>query len=389
MGSSSGGSVVDGTIASAFRPLPIGARRAVARLLGIDPAATALPADAAGRPRSAPRAVPPAGRDPRPRPPRRSVERGGRRGRCGRRRLHLQGADRPASHPCRGPEDRRPLRLRHRRHPHRGRAAGPDAGLVPGPRPRAGAALDAGGCGSHRREPWRRRRGRPTVRRRSPDCRPELPAGVAPGRGPAGPDRPPASRHRHRRRIGPIVLYQGGFSVDRGIEELVAALETPALAATDVVAVFIGYGRLKGWLDEQAARLPGRVIVVDAIPPAELQDYTVDADVGFVGQPPRTLNQRLNLANKLFEYLQTAVPVVVAEGHRPLPARSRARGRAVRRHRRPGGDRERDPRPDSKRRPTSGSVSASTPGRSRSSAIPGRSRGRTSSSCTGGSPRDR
>src|SRR6185295_5953002 len=112
----------------------------------------------------------------------------------------------------------------------------------------------------------------------------------------------------------PIVLYQGGFSVDRGIEELVAALATPGLAASDAVVVFIGYGRLRGWLDEQAARLPGRIVVVDAIPPAELQEFTVDADAGFVGQPPRTLNQRLNLANKLFEYLGTAVPVIVAEG---------------------------------------------------------------------------
>ena len=110
------------------------------------------------------------------------------------------------------------------------------------------------------------------------------------------------------------MLYQGGFSVDRGIEELVAALETPALSATAVVAAFIGYGRLRTWLDEQAARLPGRVIVLDAIAPADLQEFTVDADVGFVGQPGRTLNQRLNLANKLFEYLQTMVPVVVAEG---------------------------------------------------------------------------
>jgi glycosyltransferase involved in cell wall biosynthesis len=111
-----------------------------------------------------------------------------------------------------------------------------------------------------------------------------------------------------------IVLYQGGFSVDRGIEELVAALDSPALARRDVVGVFIGYGRLEAWLKDRAAGQPGRIVVVDAIPPGELQDHTVDADVGFVGQPPRTLNQRLNLANKLFEYLQTAVPVVVAEG---------------------------------------------------------------------------
>ncbi len=111
-----------------------------------------------------------------------------------------------------------------------------------------------------------------------------------------------------------IVLYQGGFSVDRGIEELVAAMDEAPLVGADVVAVFIGYGRLRGWLDEQAARRPGRVVVIDAIPPRELLEHTVDADVGFVGQPGRTLNQRLNLANKLFEYLQTAVPVVVAEG---------------------------------------------------------------------------
>jgi glycosyltransferase involved in cell wall biosynthesis len=111
-----------------------------------------------------------------------------------------------------------------------------------------------------------------------------------------------------------IVLYQGGFSVDRGIEELVAALETPTLAGSDIVAVFVGYGRLRSWLDEQALRLPGRIAVVDAIPPDEIQEYTVDADIGFVGQPPRTLNQRLNLANKLFEYLQSGVPAIVAEG---------------------------------------------------------------------------
>ncbi|HET7473051.1 MAG TPA: glycosyltransferase [Candidatus Limnocylindrales bacterium] len=112
----------------------------------------------------------------------------------------------------------------------------------------------------------------------------------------------------------PIVLYQGGFSVDRGIEELVAALDEPGLANRDPAVVFIGYGRLEAWLQAEAARRPDRIVVVDAIPPAELQDHTVDADVGYVGQPGRTLNQRLNLANKLFEYLQTAVPVVVADG---------------------------------------------------------------------------
>lgn len=109
-----------------------------------------------------------------------------------------------------------------------------------------------------------------------------------------------------------VIVYQGGFSVDRGIEELVGALDRPPLAALDVAVVCIGYGRLEGWLRAEAARRPGRLAVLAAIPPAELLAFTASADVGFVGQPPRTLNQRLNLANKLFEYLAVGVPAVVA-----------------------------------------------------------------------------
>ena len=109
-----------------------------------------------------------------------------------------------------------------------------------------------------------------------------------------------------------IVLYQGGFSIDRGLEELVAAMDEPPLRELDVAAVFMGYGRLRDWLAERAHERPGRIALVDAVPPAELLALTVDADVGFVGQPPRTLNQRLNLANKLFEYIGAGVPVVVA-----------------------------------------------------------------------------
>ena len=43
--------------------------------------------------------------------------------------------------------------------------------------------------------------------------------------------------------------------------------------------------------------------------------WTASADVSFVGQPPRTLNQRMNLPNKLFESIMAGVPVVVSEGN--------------------------------------------------------------------------
>ncbi len=112
----------------------------------------------------------------------------------------------------------------------------------------------------------------------------------------------------------PIVLYQGGFSVDRGIEELIDAVDREPLRRLDTAVVLLGYGRLRDRLAGEAARRPGRLFVLDAVPPSELLEWTASADVGYVGQPPRTLNQRLNLANKLFESIMAGVPALVAAG---------------------------------------------------------------------------
>jgi glycosyltransferase involved in cell wall biosynthesis len=120
-------------------------------------------------------------------------------------------------------------------------------------------------------------------------------AGIAPGR--------------------PIVLYQGGFSVDRGVEELVAAATHPRLVALDAAVVFMGYGRLESLLRAAAGRDPHRVHLLPPVRPDELMPWTASADVSFVGQPPRTLNQRMNLPNKLFESLMAGVPVIVSEGN--------------------------------------------------------------------------
>jgi glycosyltransferase involved in cell wall biosynthesis len=112
----------------------------------------------------------------------------------------------------------------------------------------------------------------------------------------------------------PIILYQGGFSIDRGLEELVAAVDVPVLRDLDAAVVLLGYGQLLETLRAAATARPGSLFVLDAVPVDELLEWTAGADLGFVGQPPRTLNQRLNLANKLFEYLMAGVPVLVAQG---------------------------------------------------------------------------
>ena len=304
---------VDGTIASAFRPLPPAARRVVARLLGIDPAATALPPTR------------PTGPDRLRAPLRRLAEIVAHARRVGPWTGAVLAAVPDADvYACKALIALPVVRVAARR---TGGAFVYDIADIHTEAARLARMPGWFRALVRRRErTWMREAAGLTavspgvadeVVRLFGVARPTVVLNCPPAWRPG--EAMPARTGRLRDLAGipadrPLVLYQGGFSVDRGIEELVAALELPALAATDVVAVFIGYGRLKSWLDDQAARLRGRVVVVDAIPPGELQDYTVDADVGFVGQPGRTLNQRLNLANKLFEYLQTAVPVIVAEG---------------------------------------------------------------------------
>jgi glycosyltransferase involved in cell wall biosynthesis len=109
----------------------------------------------------------------------------------------------------------------------------------------------------------------------------------------------------------PIVLYQGAFREDQGVEELIAALREPPLREREIAVAFLGFGKLEAALQKAAVR-DARIAVLPAVPSAELLDWTAGATVSFVGAPPRTINQRLTTPNKLFESLMAGVPVIVA-----------------------------------------------------------------------------
>ena len=110
----------------------------------------------------------------------------------------------------------------------------------------------------------------------------------------------------------PVVLYQGGFSRDRGIEQLVEAVPS---FPDGTVLVLLGYGLLQAELERRAAEpgLAGRMFVLPAVAPTELLDWVGSADVVAMPIQPSTLNHRLTTPNKLFEAMAAGVPVVASD----------------------------------------------------------------------------
>ncbi|HEY6057480.1 MAG TPA: glycosyltransferase, partial [Candidatus Limnocylindrales bacterium] len=104
-----------------------------------------------------------------------------------------------------------------------------------------------------------------------------------------------------------VVLYQGGFSRERGIEQLLAAI----VHVPNAALVLMGYGVLEAELHARAAdpAAAGRVYILPAVRPAELLDWVASADVVAMPIQPSTLNHRLTTPNKLFEAMAAGVPV--------------------------------------------------------------------------------
>jgi glycosyltransferase involved in cell wall biosynthesis len=109
-----------------------------------------------------------------------------------------------------------------------------------------------------------------------------------------------------------VVLYQGGFAAGRGLEDLIRTV--PRFPA-GVALVLLGYGPLRLTLQNLARSesLTDRVRFVDAVPPDDLLDVTASATLGILPYQPVSLNNRLALPNKIFEYLSVGVPVVAAD----------------------------------------------------------------------------
>jgi len=112
----------------------------------------------------------------------------------------------------------------------------------------------------------------------------------------------------------PIVIAHGGFQLERGFEETLAAMAD----RTDVTVVFLGYGPLAERFRAIAATPPwhGRLAVLPPVAPDEVVPWLAGADVSACLIQPTTLNHRLSTPNKLFEAIMAGVPIVASD----LPA---------------------------------------------------------------------
>lgn len=109
-----------------------------------------------------------------------------------------------------------------------------------------------------------------------------------------------------------VILYQGGLLDGRGLREVV---RSAAFFEESTRLVFLGYGSLRSSLEALALELhlDGKVHFVDAVPPDDLLPITASATIGVVPYQPVSLNNRLALPNKIFEYLAVGLPVIVSD----------------------------------------------------------------------------
>lgn len=122
-------------------------------------------------------------------------------------------------------------------------------------------------------------------------------------------------RLRQLLKLGPevkIALYQGYLLHDRLLYRYVLAAK---FLDPNAVIVFLGSGpeEIVSQLESLIASegVADRVRILSAVPYGELLEWTASADIGLTAAAPdQSLNNRLCLPNKFFEYLMAGLPVL-------------------------------------------------------------------------------
>ncbi len=132
---------------------------------------------------------------------------------------------------------------------------------------------------------------------------------------------PKSDRLRQHLGLSPsvkVALFQGNIDPNRGLDKLV---HTAKFLDRDIVIVIMGKGigvtlsELEALAESEG--VTDRIRIIPPVPYEELLNWTASADIGvIVSSPDYSLNVRMSLPNKLFEYLMAGLPVLSSQ----LPA---------------------------------------------------------------------
>jgi len=121
----------------------------------------------------------------------------------------------------------------------------------------------------------------------------------------------PKSSGLEEARAGKVrVIFQGVYARDRGLEELILSA-----GWYDSAELYLrGYGELEPALRAlvRAKGLEGRVHFLPPAPHDQLVESLAGFDIGVVPYRPTTMDHRLCLPNKVFEYLQAGLSLAVS-----------------------------------------------------------------------------
>lgn len=107
-----------------------------------------------------------------------------------------------------------------------------------------------------------------------------------------------------------IIIYQGALNVGRGLESMISAMQYLDAFQLQI----FGDGDIAGKLAElrKELHLEDRVEFMGRLPFRELKAYTRQASLGISIEDDLGLNYRYTLPNKLFDYIQARIPVLVS-----------------------------------------------------------------------------
>jgi glycosyltransferase involved in cell wall biosynthesis len=107
-----------------------------------------------------------------------------------------------------------------------------------------------------------------------------------------------------------LLIYQGSIQENRGIEQVIDAVEL----LTDVCLVIVGYGYHRPALERLVRErgLDDRIRFFGPVPNSELVDWSSSADIGMCNIVGTSRSYRESLPNKLFEYVMAGIPVVAS-----------------------------------------------------------------------------